>query len=131
MLDPSLPPTPLPSTSSLGCMCGDVNLFLHPYLHPSGELEVMIAHPSSRRKGIASEALTLLMEYARTVYGVHSFVAKVGGANKESLSLFRERLGFAHAEYVDVFDEHELRSPPCQCAQCAAAGGAGVEAASI
>ena len=118
MVDPTLPPTPLPSTSSLGCLCGDVNLFLHPYLHPLGELEVMVAEPLSRRKGIAAEALTLLMAYARDVYSVHGFVAKVGGDNEASLRLFRERLGFVQAEYAEVFDEFELRSPPCHCGRC-------------
>jgi RimJ/RimL family protein N-acetyltransferase len=120
IVDPTLPPTPLPSTSSLGCLCGDVNLFLHSYLHPLGELEVMIAEPLSRRKGIAVEALTLIMAYAREVYGVHGFVVKVGGANEASLKMFRDKLGFEEAEYVDVFDEFELRSPPCRCTQCSA-----------
>ena len=118
ILDPSLPPTPLPSTSSLGCLVGDVNLFLHSYLHPAGELEVMIAHPPSLRRGIASEALQLMMAYAREWYGVHSFVVKVGGENEASLRLFRDRLGFVDGEYVDVFDEWELRSPPCHCDDC-------------
>ena len=112
IVDPSLAPTPLPSTSSLGCLCGDVNLFLHSYLHPLGELEVMIAEPLSRRKGIAAEALTLLMAYAREVYAVEGFVVKVGGSNEASLRMFKEKLGFIETEYVDVFDEFELRSPP-------------------
>ena len=123
IVDPTLPPTPLPSTSSLGLLCGDVNLFLHPYLHPNGELEVMVAEPLSRRKGIAAEALTLLMSYARAVYGVHGFVVKVGGENEGSLRMFREKLGFADVEYVEVFDEWELRSPPCTCEGCKGEGG--------
>ena len=99
-------------------MVGDVNLFLHPYLYPAAELEVMIAHSPSQRRGIATEALHLLMAFARTSFHVHSFIAKVGGANDASLRLFRERLGFEDVAYVDVFDEWELKSPACQCDEC-------------
>lgn len=39
-------------------MVGDVNLFLHEWLDEGvGELEVMIAHEPSKRKGLAQEAL--------------------------------------------------------------------------
>lgn len=107
ILDPSLPPTPLPSCS-LGAMCGDVNLFLHPYLSPSAELEIMIAEPASRHKGIATDALHLMMQFARSAYTVPSFVVKVGGGNEASLALFK-KLGFEVVEYVEVFDEYELR----------------------
>ena len=61
ILDPALPASPSPA--SPGCMCGDCNLFRHSYLPPhTAELEVMIAHPPSQRKGIASEAIRLLMQ---------------------------------------------------------------------
>ena len=48
-------------------MAGDVNLFWND--HDDGgaaEIEVMVAEPRSRRKGLATEALNLLMSYAVT-----------------------------------------------------------------
>ena len=48
-------------------MAGDVNLFLNdPEDRHSAEIEVMIAEPLSRGKGLAYEALVLLMLYAVT-----------------------------------------------------------------
>ena len=100
-------------------MCGDTNLFRHSYLPPrTAELEVMVAHEAAQRKGIATEAIQLLLRWAREAWGVHRCVVKVGGGNERSLKLFRERLGWSVTEYVEVFDEYEMWSPPCSCDDC-------------
>lgn len=94
-------------------MCGDVNLFFNDADGDRGvgEIEIMIAEPGSRRKGIAAEALTLFMAYTHAALGVERWVAKVGQANTASLSLF-QRLGFAQTKVVACFAEvhYELRA---------------------
>lgn len=64
----------------------------------------MIAEAASRRKGLGSEALALLMGYAICFLSVSSFVAKIGYANEASQALFKS-LGYIEAKRVDVFQE--------------------------
>lgn len=46
-------------------MCGDVNLFLNDHDDRlAAEIEIMVAEPGSRRKGIAREALLIMMHYS-------------------------------------------------------------------
>ncbi|EUC40515.1 hypothetical protein COCMIDRAFT_41173 [Bipolaris oryzae ATCC 44560] len=125
------------------CMIGDVNLFLYPYDNDDdednvqdeekqnnedlvvGELEIMIAEPSARGKGLAHEALqafmwyissslpALLAEYAqqdkqrRT--SLRYLRVKIDKDNKRSLALF-EKLGFKHSTGPNYFGEMELRA---------------------
>jgi len=111
ILDPTLPPTP--TATSAGGMCGDINLFRHSYLPPhTAELEIMIAHTASQRRGIATQAIHLTMAWAAREWGVQRCVVKVGGGNERSLSLFRDKLGWTVTQYVDVFDEYEIWSHP-------------------
>jgi len=114
ILDRSFPSTPGLSTTG-GSMCGDVNVFFHSYLPNIGELEVMVAEETSRRKGIAQEAITLMMNYVRHSFDVHQFIAKISAVNESSLCLFRDKLGFSVVEYIQAFDEYELAAPPCTC----------------
>jgi hypothetical protein len=49
----------------LAAMAGDVNLFWNDFEEPNtAELEIMVAEPRSRGKGLAQEALGLFMAYA-------------------------------------------------------------------
>lgn len=120
-------------------MLGDVNLFLTPDtesqmepLLPSapnapayiiGELEIMIAVPSARRRGHARAALrsfilyikrnldAILAEYAGPTGGetVLSYLrVKIDGENRGSIALF-EGLGFRRLGGVNYFGEVELR----------------------
>ena len=98
-----------------GGMCGDVNLFLCDPMQEGdrsvAEVEIMIAEPESRRKGLAREALTLFMAFAAAELGVTKFVAKVGEANAASLRLFREGLGglrFEEVRFCETWREHTL-----------------------
>lgn len=101
-------------SSSLDRMIGDTNFFLQDPDEddedavPSAEIEIMIAEQSARRKGLASEALRLMMRYGHDVLKLERFVAKIGAANAPSLALF-ESLGYQRVAYVEAFEEHELR----------------------
>lgn len=113
-------------------MAGDVNIYFResdldegepPF--SVGEIEVMVAEPASRRKGIATEALLLMMRYgtphpgrspcrkptharglapAWTTLRCSRFVAKILASNTASLALFA-RLGFRELRRVAAFDE--------------------------
>ncbi|KZP31910.1 hypothetical protein FIBSPDRAFT_812908 [Athelia psychrophila] len=123
-------------------MVGDVNMFLKgipPHLRkaPSknasfdtdeqeeddfeAELEIMIADPESRRKGLAYEALQLLISYATDPRDVtntscpaqlpiprSSLVVRVSQSNTPSIKLF-ERLGMRIVKWVEAFQEVEMR----------------------
>lgn len=116
-------------------MAGDVNLFLHQRYDDDdddddaddaarpttwGELEIMIANPQVRRRGLAHEALRLFVHYVLTTSlgGVElpasRLFARVALENTPSLGLFT-KLGFVQHSVSDVFQEAELRlgaAPP-------------------
>ncbi|KAF9479213.1 hypothetical protein BDN70DRAFT_807392 [Pholiota conissans] len=135
-------------------MVGDVNVFLYgtpPHLRTDSidssratisdgdqvedefyaEVEIMVAEPSYRRKGLALEALQLMLGYATgqpqafCVGGAplphrHSFtdtplqippsslVTKISDTNVPSIQLFG-KLGFEVTKRVEVFQEIEMR----------------------
>jgi hypothetical protein len=85
-----------------------VNAFLNDPDDPStAELEVMVAEPGSRGRGIAAEALGLLMAYMVKELDTARFIAKIGTSNMPSLALFAQ-LGFVEFRRVEVFDEVHL-----------------------
>ncbi|KAI6037674.1 GNAT domain-containing protein [Pisolithus marmoratus] len=102
--------------SSTFPMVGDVNLFLKG--HPSdedfeAEVEIMIAESDYRRRGLALEALQLMLSYATGSPSAFmcqplSQVIRVARDNRPSISLF-EKLRFSIVRVVQVFDEVEMR----------------------
>lgn len=89
-----------------GFMVGDVNLVRNIDLDRPRvvEVDVMVAAPSARRRGIASEALRLMMSYARQHFDVDAFVAKIVEDNAPSIALF-EKMGFVMVKHVPAFGE--------------------------
>lgn len=78
----------------------------------------MIANDDSRGKGVATEAVSMMMEYAERFLNVSKFVVKIGADNEASLHLFR-KLGFDQFEHIEVFDEmHGLRCAHAVCDPC-------------
>jgi len=70
-----------------------------------------------RRKGLALEALRLLLRYATTTADPSStnlpvvptsLVVRIGASNVSSVALF-QKLGFSFSKRVEVFDEVELK----------------------
>jgi RimJ/RimL family protein N-acetyltransferase len=87
---------------------GDVNLFFNDYnSDKSCEVNVMVAEVSQRRKGIAKEAIILLMQYGINRLSVQRFYCKIHETNEASLQLFI-CLGYREVNYVQAFQEFEL-----------------------
>ena len=98
-------------------LVGDANLFLSvcEELGDNGELvssvfeaelEVMVAEPSARRGGIATQACRILIGEAFGL-GVERVFVKIKDGNDGSRKLF-EKLGFALVRYVECFGETEM-----------------------
>ncbi|EPS95687.1 hypothetical protein FOMPIDRAFT_1131879 [Fomitopsis schrenkii] len=106
-------------------MVGDVNLFLKG--NPSdedfeAEVEIMIAEPAYRRRGLAHTVLQLFLSYATSAAKASAttnlagippiprtrLVARIGMQNAPSIALF-EKLGFVETKRVEVFGELEMR----------------------
>jgi len=105
-------------------MAGDVNAFFTAWDAESdqpaeqahaaeapllAEVELMVAEPSQRRRGLGKQAMLLFMQYvAERVPRVCAFCAKIGEDNAPSLRLF-EALGFREHKRLTVFQQVELR----------------------
>ncbi|KAG7011875.1 N-acetyltransferase 9-like protein [Cucurbita argyrosperma subsp. argyrosperma] len=81
-------------TQDPNTMVGDVNLYMND-LDDSllAEIEIMIAEPKSRGKGIGKESVLMMMAFAVKNLGIHIFRAKIGESNEGSLSLFKKLVG--------------------------------------
>ncbi|XP_030929649.1 N-acetyltransferase 9-like protein isoform X1 [Quercus lobata] len=100
--DPHVEACPFPA------MVGDVNLYMNNFDDPNmAEIEIMIAEPKSRGKGLGKESVLLMMAFAVESLGIHIFRAKIGESNGASLTLFR-KLGFEEASYSEIFKEVTL-----------------------
>ena len=75
-----------PSIEGENKMAGDVNLYFNDSDEPThGEIEIMIAEKNCLRKGLATEALLLMMKYASTELNTKRFIAKISNKNDKSL----------------------------------------------
>jgi RimJ/RimL family protein N-acetyltransferase len=94
-------------------MVGDVNIFFNDYDNEkcgdkiSGEIEVMIAEAQMRGRGLAREALRLMMTFAFERLNTRKFTAKILEDNQMSLKLF-ESLGFQEISRIPVFQQVNL-----------------------
>ncbi|XP_043861143.1 N-acetyltransferase 9 isoform X1 [Dromiciops gliroides] len=98
-----------PDSAEENCMVGDVNLFLTDLQDPTlGEIEVMIAEPSYRRRGFGTEAVLMMMAYGMTTLSLNKFEAKIGQGNEPSICMFK-KLHFEQVAMNSVFQEVTLR----------------------
>jgi len=70
------------------------------------ELDIMIAEPSARGKGMGSEASRIMMLYGAQNMGIRRYFAKIKKENDSSKTLFG-KLKFVECNYVECFGEHE------------------------
>uniref|UniRef100_A0A3Q3X8P0 Alpha/beta-tubulin-N-acetyltransferase 9 n=1 Tax=Mola mola TaxID=94237 RepID=A0A3Q3X8P0_MOLML len=90
------------------CMVGDVNIFLTNPTDPTlAELEIMIADPSYRGRGIGKEVTRMMMSYGVAKLGVKNFQVKIGLDNQVSIAMFK-KLHFQEASVCTVFREVTL-----------------------
>lgn len=94
-------------------MVGDVNLFVD-NSEKSAEVEVMIAEPSARRLGVASEAVSILIAYGSENLKIKDFFARITDDNEASLALFEKKLNFEKESHSEVFGEWQLRLPAAE-----------------
>nr|ADK92874.1 RimL/acetyltransferase-domain protein [Hypericum perforatum] len=86
-------------------MVGDVNIYMNDLDDPQlAEVEIMIAEPKSRGKGLGKETVLMMMAYAVQNLGIHVFRSKIGETNGASLQLFH-KLGFAEVSRSEIFKE--------------------------
>jgi len=110
ILDKTLPDTPGTGTHG-GGMAGDVDLFFTNEATNEGspdqvgEINVMIAEKECRSKGLAKEALYLIMNYAVIHHRVTQFVAKISFTNAPSINFFSKSLNFKEIHRSDAFQE--------------------------
>ncbi|XP_017289427.1 N-acetyltransferase 9 [Kryptolebias marmoratus] len=97
-----------PGVEEEQCMVGDVNIFLtDPTDLSVAELEIMIAEPTYRGRGIGKEVTSIMMCYGVTKFGVRKFQVKIGVDNQVSVSMFK-KLHFREVSVCDVFKEVTL-----------------------
>jgi diamine N-acetyltransferase len=72
---------------------GSLELFDFDPYHMRAGLGIIIFDMSDRRKGLASQALELIMEYACNVLGIYQLYANVAESNQPSIELFK-KMGF-------------------------------------
>jgi len=92
-----------------GGMAGDCNLFFNDEDDQyAAEIEVMIAEPKSRGKGLSKESLLLLMSYAAAELNASKFVAKISVHNTTSLNLFQS-LEYVQVGEINYFEEISMQ----------------------
>ncbi|KAK4716422.1 hypothetical protein R3W88_014760 [Solanum pinnatisectum] len=92
-------------------MVGDVNIYMNDLDDPQmAEVEIMIAEPKSRGKGLGKESVLMMMTFAVDNFKIHTFRVKIGELNQASLSLF-QKLGFNETSYSKIFNEMTLELP--------------------
>uniref|UniRef100_A0A7N0VLX8 N-acetyltransferase domain-containing protein n=1 Tax=Kalanchoe fedtschenkoi TaxID=63787 RepID=A0A7N0VLX8_KALFE len=86
-------------------MVGDVNIYMNDIEDSKvAEVEIMIAEPKSRDKGLGKEAVLMMMAFAVDNFGIRLFRVKIGESNTASLSMF-QKLGFVEVSRSEIFKE--------------------------
>ncbi len=75
---------------STGAPMGCIDLFDFEPVHLRAGIGVMLHDHASRRKGYATEALSLLLEYAKKVLYLHQVYCHINADNEASLQLFQK-----------------------------------------
>ncbi|HNW51213.1 MAG TPA: GNAT family N-acetyltransferase [Prolixibacteraceae bacterium] len=81
--------------TSEGNPVGSVELFDFDPYHSRAGVGILIFDLEERRKGLASNAISLLCNYAFSELGIYQLYANVSESNQPSLDLFK-KLGFVH-----------------------------------
>ncbi|KAI7833181.1 GNAT domain-containing protein [Kickxella alabastrina] len=91
-------------------MIGDVNFYLNNHYNPhEAELEVMVAEQDYWGRGIATEVLCLMIQYAINDVKVTDLVVRIKEDNSTSIYIFEHSFGFKETERSKAFKEVTLR----------------------
>ncbi|KAK9060404.1 hypothetical protein SSX86_021108 [Deinandra increscens subsp. villosa] len=92
-------------------MVGDVNIYMNDSEDSQlAEIEIMIAEPKSRGKGLGMESVLMMLVFAIETHKINTFRAKIGDSNEASLNMFR-KLGFKEVSHSEIFKEVTLELP--------------------
>ncbi|XP_023770098.1 uncharacterized protein LOC111918692 [Lactuca sativa] len=92
-------------------MVGDVNIYMNDLEDSNlAEIEIMIAEPKSRGKGLGMESVLMMTVFAIENHKINTFRAKIGDSNEASLNMFR-KLGFKEVSHSLIFKEVTLELP--------------------
>ncbi|HHZ65750.1 MAG TPA: N-acetyltransferase [Flavobacteriales bacterium] len=81
----------LENEKAIGC----VDLYDYDMRHQRAGVGILIADETERKKGLATEALEVLKEYAKETLILHQLYCNIPEDNKKSMSLF-EKAGFVN-----------------------------------
>ena len=76
-----------------GKPAGAIDLFDFEPFHQRAGLGILIHSPEDRQKGLATDSLQLMLNYAKEVLGLHQLYANIPVNNPASIALF-EKAGF-------------------------------------
>ncbi|KAK1414416.1 hypothetical protein QVD17_30160 [Tagetes erecta] len=92
-------------------MVGDVNIYMNDLDDSQlAEIEIMIAEPKSRGKGLGMESVLMMLVFAIENDKINTFRAKIGDSNVASLNMFH-KLGFKDVSHSEIFKEVTLELP--------------------
>ena len=83
-------------------MIGDINIFIND--EREGEINIMIAEPSYRNRGIAKEVITYIIRFSQIVAKLSKLIAKIHQSNVHSQKLFLDK-GFSEFSRIPEFEE--------------------------
>ncbi|MBL7111504.1 MAG: GNAT family N-acetyltransferase [Bacteroidales bacterium] len=80
----------VPGNDNEGLTVGAIDLFdFNPY-HQRAGVGILIANKEYREKGIATEALAILIKYAFKTLGLHQLYCSISTNNEASINLFKK-----------------------------------------
>lgn len=85
----------------------DIQTQSPPRYRTQAEIDIMIAEPTFRGKGLGREACALMIRYGAQHLNVRRFFCKIQESNVASMRLFKS-MGFAQCGYAECFREVEL-----------------------
>ncbi|KAI3815115.1 hypothetical protein L1987_14771 [Smallanthus sonchifolius] len=92
-------------------MAGDVNIYMNDLEDSQlAEIEIMIAEPKCRGKGLGMESVLMMLVFAIENNKINTFRAKIGDSNEASLNMFH-KLGFKEVSHSEIFKEVTLELP--------------------
>ena len=95
------------STTKSGTTCNDAIHGSQKRPRIQAEIDIMIAVPSARGKGMGKEATVAMALYALQELNVQRIFCKINQDNTASIELFKS-IGFVQCDYAECFRQIEM-----------------------